>query len=84
MSYLVPGPRSEREKQAIRHVAERMQQADQEREAESLERQEIAAEDRRWDPASGTESPSTQRILDAYNELREQRGGDAYRLRPGW
>ncbi len=76
MSYLVPtGRRSQRERNAIRHVGERMQQADEEREAEALEREDHVAEDQRWDAASGTESPSTQRIVQTW---REQRGGEAY------
>ena len=75
MSYLTPGPRSTGERKAIEHVGEMMREADEQREADELEREDHAAEDRQFDPASGTESPSTQRIVAEWNELREQRGG---------
>ena len=82
MTYLVPtGRLSERERAAIRSVGGLMEQGAEDREDAELQRQANVEEDANsnWDPASGTESPSTQRILDAYNELREQRqrGADA-------
>lgn len=78
MSYLVPtGRLSEGQRQAVRDVGAMMEVGDEEREDAELTRLENAEEDANFDPASGGESPSTLRILDAYNELREQRGGAA-------
>lgn len=79
-SYLVPPLRlSDRERQAIGDVGALMETADEQREDEEIQRQDNAQEDAQsqWDPASASESPSTQRILDAYAELRAQRGGAA-------
>lgn len=76
MSYLVPGLRTEREKQAVEHVAELMAEADVQREEDELDREDYAEEEKRFDPATGAESPSTKRIIAEWASGRDGRGDD--------